>query len=123
MPNIPSRLNTTVPKIEHYYNLSVPDPITDPAILLDLSLKEICPVTDLERDKWDTSIMGEPVKVYDIVLGFPSGKCYALVNLDKPKYFDVMVPFEWLSEIKPSVKLCSCDIGIIMTRGCQCGGV
>ena len=112
-----------IPIISQLYNLSVPKNIDDDDILEDLDTQELCP-EDLDHNHWDSSVTGKPVKVYDLLVGFPNGRVYALVNFDEedPDNFDIMVPWAWLSEIPLSVKLCTCGISVIMARGCQCGG-
>jgi len=114
-----------MPKIGNSYNLSLPKIINDEGLLADLDNQELCP-TDLDHQIWDSSVTGKPVKVYDLMVGFPEGRAYALVNFDEPwqtlSSFDIMVPIQWLSEIPSPIKLCSCDMAVIIARGCQCGG-
>jgi len=111
-----------IPEIKKLYNLYVPKNINDD-MLMDLDTQELCP-EDIDHYCWDSTVTGKPVKVYDLLVGFPDGRAYALVNFDEddPDNFDIMVPFSWLSEIPLPVKLCNCDISVIMARGCQCGG-
>lgn len=115
-----------IPKIGTTYNIEIPNIISE-ACENDLAM-QLMPVAELDPSIWNTSITGKPVQVYDLYVGFPQGRAYALVNHQGAEtvgveHFDIMVPWEWLTEINPQVKNCDCELTLLIARGCQCGGV